>query len=201
MLRTHGRVSYQHTNIDMEIIKEDMFALIVGGVDGFVFGALTADREIDVDKCQQVIDIARVHKLPVTFHRAFDMTIPDSIHRNIDKIAACGFARILSSGLAETAELGIKTLIDIQKYISQKNYQLILLPGCGVTVQNAETILQSIGCKEIHASAKVRLHESIPSNRSDTKAIENEIARNAYSITNGAIVEQIVNIGKLYLKQ
>lgn len=199
MLRTHGRISYQHTDIDMEIIKTDMTNLIAEGVDGFVFGALNADRGIDVDKCRLII--AEAHGLPVTFHRAFDMTIPDALYQNIDKIAECGFARILSSGLAETAELGLQTLVDIQKYIAEKSYDLILLPGCGVTTKNAETILQSTGCKEFHASAKNKVHENIPSDQSDTIAIKKEIERNAYSVTDRAIVEQLVNIGKMYLKE
>lgn len=199
MLRTHGRISYQHTDTDMEIIKKDMANLIAEGVDGFVFGALNADRDIDVNKCQQVI--AEAQGLPVTFHRAFDMTIPDAKYQNVDKIVDCGFARILSSGLAEAAELGLQTLVDIQKYITEKNYDLILLPGCGVTTKNAETILQSTGCKEFHASAKTQAHESIPSHQSDTIAIKKEIEHNAYSVTDRAIVEQLVNIGKMYLKQ
>lgn len=70
MLRPHGRISYQHTDIDMEIIKNDMVALIEGGVDGFVFGALTAERDIDVDRCRQVVDSAS--GLPVTFHRTVE---------------------------------------------------------------------------------------------------------------------------------
>lgn len=182
----------------MDIIKKDMTDLIAQGVDGFVFGALNADRDIDVKKCRCII--AEAHGLPVTFHRAFDMTIPDAKYQNVDKIAECGFARILSSGFAETAEFGLQTLIDIQKYIVEKNYDLILLPGCGVTTNNAETILQSTGCKEFHASAKTRVHEAISSDQSDTIAIKEEIERNSYSITDCAIVEQLVNIGKMYLK-
>lgn len=67
MLRPHGKISYQHTDTDMEIIEKDMVTLIENGVDGFVFGALTADRDIDVERCQQVIRLAS--GLPVTFHR------------------------------------------------------------------------------------------------------------------------------------
>lgn len=160
MLRPHGKISYQHSDTDMEIIREDMEALIANDVDGFVFGALTADRDIDVDKCRQVVEHAR--GLPVTFHRAFDMTVPENINRNLDSIAQCGFSRLLTSGLAETAEIGIETITKIKKYVDEKHYNVIIMPGCGITTKNAEHILQTSGCKEFHASAKIKATESIP---------------------------------------
>lgn len=196
MLRPHGRISYQHTDIDMEIIKTDIQLLIAGGADGFVFGALTADRDIDIERCRQVVELAR--GLPVTFHRAFDMTIPMNKLQNIDKIADCGFKRLLSSGLAETAEKGIDALTEINKYIAEKGYNLILMPGCGVTVKNAENILQTSGCKEFHSSGKTKVVESIPSYPSDTISIKKDIENNAYAVTCRETVQQLVNIGKMY---
>lgn len=67
MLRPHARISYQYTDTDMDILKTDINLLADNGADGFVFGALTSDRDIDVDRCQQIIELAR--GLPVTFHR------------------------------------------------------------------------------------------------------------------------------------
>lgn len=69
MLRPHGRISYQHTDADMEILKTDIDLLIENGADGFVFGALTSDRDIDVARSRQIVKWAR--GLPVTFHRLF----------------------------------------------------------------------------------------------------------------------------------
>lgn len=196
MLRPHGHISYIHTDVDMEIIKEDMQALIESGVDGFVFGALTADRHIDANKCRQVVKNAR--GLPVTFHRAFDMSIPAKKEETIDKIAECGFKRILSSGFAETAEVGINTLAEMKKYISEKGYDLLVMPGCGVTPTNAEQILQTSECKEFHASAKVKLNECIPSHPSDSTAISREIDNNSYAETSAEIVKKLANHGKMY---
>lgn len=197
MLRPHGKISYQHSDIDMEIIKKDMVSLIENGVDGFVFGALTADRDIDVKKCRQVIDNA--FGLPVTFHRAFDMTIPAMKKQNVDKIAECEFSRILTSGFAETAELGIDALTEIRKYIAEKGYKLILMPGCGVSIKNAESILKVSGCKEFHASAKIKLIERIIYHESDTTAIRKDIENNSYAMTDRETVQQLVAIGKMYL--
>lgn len=67
MLRPHGKISYQHSDTDMEILEADINLLIENGADGFVFGALTHDRDIDIDRCQQIIELASGR--PVTFHR------------------------------------------------------------------------------------------------------------------------------------
>lgn len=197
MLRTHGKISYHHTDIDMKIIEDDMAAFIENGVDGFVFGALTADREIDVDKCRQVIENAR--GLPITFHRAFDITIPAARFQNTDIIAKCGFTRLLSSGFAETAEQGIEALTEIEKYITEKQYNLILMPGCGVNTKNAAFILQRSGCKEFHASSRVKLTESIISHESDTSYIKWNIENNSHAITDRETVHQLAVIGRMFL--
>lgn len=127
------------------------------------------------------------------------MSIPANKLLNVDKIAKCGFSRILSSGLAETAEKGLDSLTAMNKYIAERNYNLILMPGCGVTAKNADRILQTTGCKEFHSSAKIEAVESIPSHASDTEFIKNDITNNSYLVTDREIVERLVNIGKSYL--
>lgn len=184
------------SDTDMETILTDMKVLREYGVDGFVFGALTETRDIDIEKCEQVIENA--DGLPVTFHRAFDMTVPAMRIENIENIASCGFQRILTSGFGETAEHGLVYLTEMQQYILVKNLNLSLMPGCGVTVNNAETILRTTGCKEFHASAKVRVFENIPKAMTDTNAILKEIEQNSYSHTDREIVKQLVYIGKMY---
>lgn len=124
------------------------------------------------------------------------MSIPANKLQSIDKIAKCGFSRILSSGLAETAERGLDSLTDMNKYIAERNYNLILMPGCGVTTKNAEHILQTSGCKEFHSSAKSKTVEDIPSHESDTEFITNEVTNNSHTLTNREIVQQLVKIGK-----
>lgn len=127
------------------------------------------------------------------------MSIPATKFQSIDKIAQCGFSRILSSGLAETAEKGLDNLTAMAKYIAERKYNLILMPGCGVTSKNADRILQTTGCKEFHSSAKCKIVENISSHASDTEFIKTEITTNSHSVTDREIVERLVNIGKSYL--
>lgn len=127
------------------------------------------------------------------------MSVPSNKFQSIYKIVECGFSRLLSSGLAETAEKGLDNLTEINKYISERDNNLILMPGCGVTTQNAENILRTTGCKEFHSSAKDKVVEDIPSHQSDTNFIKREITNNSYTLTNRETVQQLVNIGKSYL--
>lgn len=182
----------------MEIILDDMSRFHENGIDGFVFGALTPDRQIDVEKCE--IIIKNSNGLPVTFHRAFDMTIPSQKFENIEKINNCGFSRLLTSGFAETAELGLNNLITINDYVHEKGLKLQIMPGCGININNAEKILKSLkNCKEFHASAKTCISDDMPIDESDTVAIKNEIYTNSFSVTDKKTVEQLVTVGKNYL--
>lgn len=94
------------------------------------------------------------------------MTVPSLKFQNIDKIAQCGFKRILSSGFADTAESGIEALTEVRKYIKAKEYNLILMPGCGVSIKNADSILQKTGCKEFHGTASRKCKFAIKSPKS-----------------------------------
>lgn len=197
MLRPHSKISYRITSTDLDTIIADLVDLKAAGADGFVFGALTADRDIDVESCRKVIEQAG--NSPVTFHRAFDMSSPAKQLVNVSTLEHCGFARLLTSGFAETAEIGLNALIEIQNHIRENALKIKLMPGCGVTVNNAEKILMSTGCKEFHASAKSKCIEVIPKLKMDTVAISKEIDNNAHSVTDTDIVRQLVSIGKTYL--
>lgn len=199
MLRPHSKISFRFTSIDLETIVADMIDLKAAGADGFVFGALTDGRDIDTKSCRTVIQQAGT--LPVTFHRAFDMSSPAKQLDNISLLEDCGFARLLTSGFAESAEVGLDALIEIQNYIRENGMKIKLMPGCGVTVNNAEKILLSTGCKEFHASAKSKCIENIPKLIMDTAAIVKEIDGNGYSVTDTDIVRKLVSIGKIYLSK
>ena len=62
--------NFVYTKEEMEVMLQDLKILKDYGADGFVFGALTPDNEIDVESCKDILSAAE--SLPVTFHRAFD---------------------------------------------------------------------------------------------------------------------------------
>ena len=65
-------------------------------------------------------------------------------------MASLGFDRILTSGQASSAEAGIPLL---KQLADRAAGRILILPGGGVTPENAARILSETGASEIHASA------------------------------------------------
>lgn len=181
----------------MDNIVSDMKVFAEHEVDGFVFGALLPNRDIDVDNCTRVLENA--NGLPVTFHRAFDMSKPSQQSDNLKLLSNLGFKRVLTSGFAETAELGIEVLKNCHNYVLENNLDLIIMPGCGITPANAEYILRETGCQEFHGSAKIKIIESIPAHAGDTQAITDSIKSNFCNFADATTVKQLAQIRDLVL--
>lgn len=181
----------------MDNIVSDMKVFAEHGIDGYVFGALLANRDIDVDQCARVLEHA--NGLPVTFHRAFDMSKPSQQSDNLKLLSNLGFKRVLTSGFAETAELGIEVLRNCHNYVVKHNLDLIIMPGCGITPANAEQILRETECREFHGSAKIRISEDIPAHVDDTQAITDSIKSNFSNFADAATVKQLAQIRDMVL--
>lgn len=115
------------------------------GIDGVVFGALTADREVDHSACSQLRLSAAT--MSCTFHRAVDECA--GIHKATQAILSLGFHRILTAGAEGNALIGIENIKDLQKEFGQK---IIVMPGGGIRASNLKKIMET-GCKEYHSSA------------------------------------------------
>jgi copper homeostasis protein len=62
-----------------------------------------------------------------------------------------GFDRILTSGQQPTAEQGADM---IARLITQADRRITILPGSGITPENAAKLLRTTGATELHASCK-----------------------------------------------
>lgn len=123
------------------------------GAAGVVIGALMPDGSIDEEAIRCMMDEAE--GLSVTFHRAFDVC--HEPEEALEKIISLGCHRLLTSGQAPTAELGIPML---KKLIEQADGRIIIMPGAGVNPQNASRILEETGAIEIHGSLRRNGHTS-----------------------------------------
>lgn len=123
------------------------------GAAGVVIGALMPDGSIDEVATRCMMDEAE--GLSVTFHRAFDVCREPE--EALEKIISLGCHRLLTSGQATTAELGIPML---KKLIEQADGRIIIMPGAGVNPQNASRILEETGALEIHGSLRRNGHTS-----------------------------------------
>ena len=110
---------------DVAAMMDDIRAAAAAGAHGVVFGALRRDATIDAAIVRRLIDVAR--PLPVTCHKAIDAT-RDPIE-SLDALLALGVDRVLTSGGADTAVGGAKT---IARMVARAGDALVVMAGGGV---------------------------------------------------------------------
>lgn len=155
--------NFVYSNEEMEIMKEDVRILRKAGADGFVFGALLENGDVDMKKSRDILRMC--HPLPVTFHRAFDLCRRPTIE--IEVIIDLGFKRVLTSGKQKTAQLGVKL---IKQLLEQVENRIIIFPGAGINKDNLKFIMENTGAVEYHGSfkkPKVQVNEKDEENEID----------------------------------
>lgn len=117
------------------------------GVHGVVIGALTADGDVDSDICRQLT--AAAGGLPVTFHRAFDLTRDP--FEALEAVVDLGADLLLTSGQDATALDGAPLLAELVRAAAGR---VTVLAGGGITEHNVARVLRLTGVPEIHFSAR-----------------------------------------------
>ena len=102
---------FLYTDLEFEVIKEDIRIAKELGADGIVSGILDADGNIDVSRMSELVELS--HPLPFTCHRAFDLT--SDPFKALEDVISCGAKRILSSGLRNSVPLGKDMLRQLNK--------------------------------------------------------------------------------------
>lgn len=181
-----------YTEEEKEIILSDLDDLKSAGADGFVVGALKNLNEIDIEFCTKIVNKAA--PLHVTFHRAFDFTLPQEMDKNIEILITIGIKRVLTSGFSASAIKGLDHLERLSKFMDR----IIIMPGAGVNMMNIREIIEKTGCSEIHASARSVVDET--NTNSQIRLSES----GQLMITNEDIVRQLIfeieEFWNLYLK-
>lgn len=136
-----------YSAIEVRTMLKDIEIARQIGVDGVVFGCLTADGEIDILVMQELMRASV--GLSVTFHRAFDVCRDG--RKALEQIIELGCNRILTSGQQPNAEAGIPFIKELQQQVAGR---VILLAGCGVNEKNIHRIASQTGISEFHFSAR-----------------------------------------------
>lgn len=105
MIRPRGG-DFLYSDTEFQVMREDVKVLKENGANGFVFGILTADGKIDVERSRTIIKL--VEPLPVTFHRAFDMVSDPWLSLGV--LVELGVERVLTSGQDSSALEGLPML-------------------------------------------------------------------------------------------
>ena len=117
-------------------------------MDGVVIGALARDRSIEYGACSEMFAAACEYGLSTTFHRAIDRS--RDIFKALERVIDLGVNRVLTSGGAESAFEGRKTIAQMVQ-LSVGSGTLIMA-GAGITPENAGQIIAETSVPEIHGS-------------------------------------------------
>ncbi|MDR0413657.1 MAG: copper homeostasis protein CutC [Dysgonamonadaceae bacterium] len=138
---------FLYDDTEMETIASDIHFCGKAGCDGVVIGALTADGAIDKKRTGSLVRIAHQYAMGVTFHRAFDRS--NDLFLALEDVIDLGCERILTSGGCNTALEGAGV---IRQLIAKAGERIVIMPGCGVTPENAPELIRKTGLKELHGT-------------------------------------------------
>lgn len=145
MIRPRGG-DFTYSDAEFEQMKEELTQLKTLNVDGFVFGILDENDEVNPLQNKTLIELA--NPLPCTFHRAFDRA--KGLGSSLEKVIECGFKTILTSGQKPNVSEGKDNL---KKLIELSNERIEILIGGGLRSTNIQEIRAYTKANYFHSSA------------------------------------------------
>lgn len=150
MIRPHAR-SFHYDQEDMRTIIRDVELARDAGVEAIVFGALSAEGEVDEEALRQVLAAAGPMKM--TFHRAIDEAA--DIWKALETVLKYeSITDILTSGGAPRADQAMEVIRRMHEAASQRGVQI--LAGSGLHLENAAAFIQHTGVHRVHFGSAVR---------------------------------------------
>jgi len=155
MIRPRGG-DFLYSSEEFSIMRDDIASAAQAGANGVVFGLLTADGNVDLERSRALVEDARsaAPSVEVTFHRAIDMA--RNLEIALEDVIQTGAHRVLTSGGAQSALLGSARIAGLVRSAEGKIGVMV----CGnVRAENLRQIAQATGAREFHAS----LRTAVPS--------------------------------------
>lgn len=149
MVRPHPG-GFVYTENEKIAMLRDIDTFLSLGAAGIAVGALTANGEVDT----VFVSAVRKHvgEYDFVFHRAFDL-LPD-LMKSASILKELGVDRILTSGGRGTAWEGRNTLRDLINHFGD---DLEILPGSGISSNNAAALVEYTGCCQVHGSFSIKV--------------------------------------------
>lgn len=145
MVRPRGG-DFTYTDEEFEQMKSDLVQLKSLNVDGFVFGILDENDEVNIEQNKTLVELAK--PLPCTFHRAFDRA--KDLEKSLEKVIECGFTTILTSGQKPNVSEGKENL---KKLVELSSGRIEILVGGGLRSSNIQEIREFTKAGYFHSSA------------------------------------------------
>lgn len=151
MIRPRGN-DFCYSEKEFELMKQQIIDFKNAGADGFVFGILSRDNKVEINKNKELVELA--DGLPCTFHRAFDRV--ENWQEALEDVISCGFSTILTAGGKKTAMEGLEILKLMEK--EAKN-RISILVGGGVRSNNAKELSKNF--KYLHSACVQKNSEEV----------------------------------------
>lgn len=145
MIRPVGG-NFYYNDKEFEQMQKDIIEFSKANADGFVFGILDENQEIDYAKNKILVDLA--NGKPCVFHRAIDRT--KNIFESTEKLIELGFKEILTSGGENSAMEGKENL---KKLIENYSDKIKILIGGSVRSNNISELKNITKGHYFHSSA------------------------------------------------
>lgn len=146
LIRCRGG-DFRYDRSEIRVMTKDVELAIDRGAESVVVGAVTENGDIDLPAMVRLLGAAG--DVPVAFHRAFD-SVRDPLAA-LDDLLELGVDRLLTSGGAVTAVHGAELIAEL---VRRSGSDLSVMPGGGVTPENAVPLLVATGARELHFSAR-----------------------------------------------
>lgn len=145
MVRSRANTRFCPDAAEFAELRTDLMRVREQGAHGAVFGLLTGEASVDMERTRDLVYRAR--PMEVTFHRAFDR-VRDPL-AELEVLIGLGIERVLTSGGAPSVPEGLDVL---RALVQRARGRIIVLPGGGVREHNAAEILTRTGVSELHGS-------------------------------------------------
>lgn len=145
MIRPRGG-DFLYSDDEFQTMLRDIEHARKAGATGVVFGILTADGKVDVERTRALVEAAG--EMETTFHRAVDMT--DDYVAAVEAVIEAGCKRILTSGGYDKA---IEGRDNIARAVEISRGRIEIMAGSGVVAANAKELID-LGVDALHFSAK-----------------------------------------------
>jgi len=162
---------FAYSSVEFAEMKRAISAAKESGVAGVVLGILTKEGRVDLQRTQQLTELAR--PLPVTYHRAFDEAA--DLHQALEDVIESGAERILTSGGAKNALEGAAVLAEL---ILGAGERIVIVPGAGISGANIVEIARRTRAREFHSG----LAAALPYGSIEYKKFEEEVGKLAKQI-------------------
>lgn len=165
MIRPRGG-DFVYSEAEFEQMKSEIIQFKKLNVDGFVFGILDKNGNVNIKQNSELVALA--NPIPCTFHRAFDVV--NTVYESLESVIECGFKTILTSGQEKNVVEGIDVLAEL---VRKANNRIVIMPGGGLRSSNIGLLKEKTNAIFYHSSAIVDACET--ANGEEIKAMKSKL--------------------------